>query len=164
MFSWAKRRQRKHGTARFLPGQAVPQPPLPAESDAPRQRLPPTRRHAAGFGIVHLWNEWHSASAAGRHNRALVPVRARWCPPWDACAVRRVMNERRVQRQFCAKPAPTRSQAVDGVHVENKSAQSEQRARTWSPRLQQLRLGGVRAPLGCCGERRAPHRTRILPR
>ena len=128
----------------FPADQAVPQPPLPAESDAPRQRLPPARRHAAGFSIVHLWNEWHSASAAGRHNRALVPVRARWCPPWDACAVRRVMNERRVQRQFCAKPAPTRSQAVDGVHVENKSAQSEQRARTWSPRLQQLRWGGVR--------------------
>ena len=164
MFSWAKRRQRKKGTARFLPDQAVPQPLLPAESNAPRQILPRTRRHAAGFSMGHLWNEWYAANAAGRHKRALVPVRARWCPPWRACTVRRVMNERRAQRQFGAKPAPTRSRAVDGVHLENESAQSEQRPRPRSPRLLQLRWGGVRAPLGCCGERRAPHRTRFPPR
>jgi hypothetical protein len=45
--------------------------------DAPRQVLPQMWRHAAGFGIGHLESKLHPASAAGRRNRALVPIRAR---------------------------------------------------------------------------------------
>jgi hypothetical protein len=48
-----------------------------SKSDAPRQVLPQTRRHAAGFGIGHLESKLHTASAAGRRNRALVSNRAR---------------------------------------------------------------------------------------
>ena len=47
------------------------------KSDAPRQVLPQTWRHAAGFGISHLESKLHPTSAAGRRNCALVPIRAR---------------------------------------------------------------------------------------
>jgi hypothetical protein len=49
----------------------------PAKFDATRKVLPQTWRHAAGFDIGHLKSKLHPASAAGRRNRALVPIRAR---------------------------------------------------------------------------------------
>ena len=60
--------------------------PMFLKSNAPRQILPRTRRHAAETGIGHIWNRWQPASVAGRHNRALVPIHARWCAPWRARA------------------------------------------------------------------------------
>ena len=89
--TWAKWRQRRTQVLCVFRQNRRRRSPHPApKSDATHQVLPQTWRHAVGFGIGHIWNKWRPASAAGRRNRALVPIRARWCPPWDACAVHRV--------------------------------------------------------------------------
>ena len=76
--TWAKWRQRRTQALCVFRQNRRRRSPHPApKSDATRQVLPQTWRHAAGFGIGHLESKLHSASAAGRRNRALVPIRAR---------------------------------------------------------------------------------------
>jgi hypothetical protein len=78
IFSWAKRRQRKKGTARFLPDQACPAP----VASRIRCPAPDIASNAAPRGRIRYWPSLERMTlrrcAAGRHNRALVPVRARW--------------------------------------------------------------------------------------
>ena len=152
------------GIVRFSPEQAAAQSPSGTKI---RRHSPGIASNVAPRGRLRHWS-FGKQMAPRQCGRSPKPrAGSRPCEVMPALGCMRSpqgVNERRAERQSCAKTAPTRPQAAPGMAWEGGSVPSEQRLRTWPPRHLQLLWGGVGAARVVWEEWRARRGAHFVPR
>jgi hypothetical protein len=156
--------EKNTGIVRFPPGQVAAQSPSGTKI---RRPTPGIASNGAPHGRIRYWSslEQMAPRQCGRSSKPSAGSRPCEVVPALGCMrSAQGVNERRAERQSCAKTAPTRPQALPGMGWECGSVQSEQLLRTWPPRRLQLLWGGVGTAWGVWEERQARRGAHFVPR